>query len=616
MTIATGPKSPAPRVGRSYAWQLETAATALLATVGLLAEYGFYTPLMDDRHCQALRLAAVILFLARQVADARRCSKTVHWVGRCWLEVAALPAAAIAAGTVGAPVLATAITAGAIYVAVRQTSLWALAMLDRALRPATGLARGWQSIHPMISSYLLMVILGGALLALPAATASDHRNAPYTHLLNSLFMAGSAATGTGLSVYDFPAEYTLFGRIVVLVLMQAAGLAAMIFGTVFGLTVTRSLWPKESFRAGAPDMPRLVRIVKAIVLVSFSLEALGAVLLYPLWSQEPGVLGRVFRSVFLAVGAFCNTGLSLERNSLVDMGGFWQVYGVVMPLIVLGGLGFPVLYEAAFRLGGAGRRLTQAAWPLSPDRWSLHTRLVLSVTLCLLVIGTAGLAFFETPWRHGGFWYVGRSNMLSADDSIQTSLQTMRGHSGDQRLYDALFQSASVRTAGLKTVLVKPGAISPASLTLMMGLMLIGGSPGSAAGGFHTVALAILVAAIVSSFRRRSQPTIMGAVIPDNAVRRVFAVFFAGLGWLMLTILVLAHMQRTDFLTLTFEAVSAFSTNGLSLGLTQSLTAVSKVMLLLTMLAGRVGPLALMVAMLGHEGSQPSGTVAEPVIVA
>ncbi len=419
------------------------------------------------------------------------------------MEVIAGPAAAVAAAlATGAAVIPTAISAGAIYVVLRETAVWAGTLRDRAVEAATESAARWRAVRLMIATYLLMVIVGGALLWLPSATVSDHRNSPYTHLLNSLFMAGSAATCTGLSVYDFAAEYTAFGKAVSLVLMQVGGLAIMVFGTLFGLMVAQRLWPRQVDGSGGWDARRLGRLVKSIVIVSLGLEAIGAVLLYPATAGEPSLVWRGFESVFLAVSAFCNVGLCPQPNSLVGMAGVWQVYGVILPLIVLGGIGFPVLYELGHRLKGFKRSDGSGLLPLARDRWSLHSRLVTRMMLSLIIIGSLGFLFFETPWARSGFWYVGRGNLLNTADAVQTSGQTMRGHDAGRRFQDAIFQSVAARTTAFKTVQVKTGAINPASLTLMMGLMLIGGAPGSTAGGFHVIPLAILLMVAAGTLSR------------------------------------------------------------------------------------------------------------------
>lgn len=619
---AATPSQPPGRQAARDSTQLVLPLLSALAIASLIAEYGFYTPLLAPPICLAVQVVLLALFLTDQITRARRCTDPGHWFSRCWLEVIAGPAAALVGAVVtGTPALATAITAGTIYLALRLPAVWSTRLVQRVTKDsvvagAETASSSWHPIRPIVATYLLLTILGGILLALPAATVSDHRNAPYTHLLNSLFMAGSAATCTGLSVYDFAGEYTLFGKIVTLTLIQAGGLAIMIFGTLLGLAVARSLTPGPADKSPW-DLPRMRRIVKAIVFATLGLESVGAVLLYSMWSSDMTILDRVFHSVFLAISAFCNAGLCPDADSLIPLAGYWQVYEVILPLALLGSLGLPVLYECAWHLRGPSGRGSRESLilPLRPGRWSLHASIVLAVTITLIVVGAAGLYFFETPWRHGGFWYISNSDLLNKADVVQTSIQSMRGHSPFQRGYDAVFQSVAARTAGFKTVLVKPGEISPASLTLLMGLMLIGGAPGSTAGGFHVVPLAILALAVVSTLRGRRQLSLGGQIIPDGLVRRVLAIFFVGICWLGLTVLVLVHMQRADFLTLVFEATSAFSTNGLSLGVTPYLTVVSKIVLLLSMLAGRMGLLVLMLAMTGKDEPSAAESSAETLIV-
>ncbi len=630
MTLLTAPQIAAPRTGERRWLDLVGAVCAALGAVALLAEYGFNDPPVPVYACWLAEGAAVAAFLGSRVVGLRGAVYKAGFLRRYWLDLALVPGAGVVAAVWGtgsgagpeagvilaavrqAGLAALAATqAGAIYVAIRQAGLVALAIAGRAagcvVRPVS---RG-RCIRLMLGWYLGLIVVGGLLLALPKATTADHRNSPNTHLLNSAFAATSAACTAGLNVYEMPADYTLFGQIVILVLIQAGGLGMLVVGTLFGMLVVRELSGEPGGTAWM-DAGRARRIIGAIVGTAVALEAAGAVLLWPVWADEPTVFSRGFHAVFGAVGAFCNTGFTLQKDSLVGVSGFWQVYGVILPLSVLGGLGFPVLYEIVHRVRGRGAG-EGALLPLPARGWSVHTRLAVATSLCLVMAGTVGLLLFETPGRIG-YWYVGRGNLLSQQNATQLSPEWMRSHEGPQRLYDAVFLATAGPGAGLRTVPVDPGAMSPASEFLLMLLMLVGGGPASTAGGIKTVALAVLVLYGCSVLRGRRRVEAFGWEISAGVVRRVLGLLLAAGAWLMVTILVLAHIERATFLAVAFEAVSALSTNGLSLGLTAGLTAGGKGMVIFTMLAGKLGPLGLMVWLAGRdEGGEPG--VSEGIVL-
>lgn len=607
MALAAARQISHPPMNQDRLTQRILLAAALLAGAGLLAEHGFYTPLLPIALCQAVQAVAVVLLLVCRGVPAVHELVRHKRVSRYWLDLAIVPAAVLAAAWQDLSPWVTALAAGSMYLVARQAGLETLAVARRivAATSAGAVSRG-RAIGLLLGSYLLLIVLGGGLLALPAATISDHRNAPYTHSLNSLFTATSAATLTGLSVYDFAGEYTRFGQIVVLALVQVGTLGILTFGTLFGMLLVRRLLSAD---ARQPDADRQWKLVKVLAAATIGLQAVGAVLLYPLWAEQVDGLDRLLYPVFHAVSAFGNAGFSPDPANLVELGTAWQVYGVILPLMVLGGLGFPVLYEIAWRArtGLAPNRSgsDEALLPLPPRGWSIHTRLVLAATIWLVVIGTLGLLFFETRWSHGGWWFAGKAQLLAVEDAVRASPQSMAGHNGPQRFFDGLFQSISARTAGFKTVLLKTGAISPASLLLLMLLMLAGGSPASTAGGIKTITLAVVLLAGAAVIRRRRGVRVDGQALPGETVRLAAVLMLGMFGWLALTILVLAHMQRSDFLVVAFEAVSAISTTGWTLGLTPSLTMVGKVMVLLTMLVGRLGPLVLVLLAAGAEPAQP-----------
>ncbi len=355
MTLLTTPQTAPPATGRPPWLDLAETAWAVLGTAGLLAEYAFNEPPVSLHVCRLAQTVAVLVFLSGWMVGLCQAVDKAAFLRRRWLDLAVVPAAAIAAVARGSVGGLAALQAGAIYVAIRQAGLIVQEAARRAADCVAGPLSRRRPVRLILTWYLSLTVLGGLLLALPKATTADHRNSPYTHLLNSTFTAASATCDVGLNVYELPGDYTLFGQTVILALVQAGGLGMLVAGTLFGMLLVRRLSGEPSGPA-ASDPQRIRRIIGMIAGTALGLEAVGAVLLYPIWSDEPTVFSRTFHAVFHAVGAFCNAGFSLQKDSLVTGSGLWQVYGVILPLSVLGGLGFPVLYEAAKRLLGAGGR--------------------------------------------------------------------------------------------------------------------------------------------------------------------------------------------------------------------------------------------------------------------
>ena len=297
--------------------------------------------------------------------------------------------------------------------------------------------------------------------------------------------------------------------------------------------------------------------------------------MYSMWSGDPSIQHPWFHAVFHAVSAFCNAGFALQSDSLVSLRGAWQVYIVIMPLIVLGGLGFPVLYELASRLWHRVRPVSRRR------RLSLHTRIVLATSLTLIVLGAAVL-------------WLGEWTAHSGDGQ-------MAAMSAGPRFLAALFQSISARTAGFNTISLDPGHLSPGSHFLLCLLMFVGGSPGSTAGGVKTVTVTVMALAIVATLRRRENVESFARTIPAKLVRRAAAIIMLSFALVSVATLVLCYSESAGLRDVLFESVSAFGTVGLSTGLTPHLTSFGRGVIIVLMFVGRVGPLTMLLALAGRE---------------
>jgi trk system potassium uptake protein TrkH len=438
--------------------------------------------------------------------------------------------------------------------------------------------------NPTIGLIVLFVILicaGAGLLMLPKAHNLDHMS-----VTDAFFTATSATCVTGLIVVDTGRDFTMIGQTIILILIQLGGLGIVVFGAVLALLLGQALSVKESLAMqdllNTQTLRNISMMIGFIFLGTVVIEAIGAVALMPMWDNvllsAPAPEMRWFYSVFHSVSAFCNAGFSLFNKSLIDYDASFGVYTVLAPLIILGGLGFGVLYNlthvAADHVKRFFRRKLNPASALSmgiPQRLQLQTKIVLATSLILIITGAVLLMLFE-------------------------HFSTITEHHGQFRI--ALFQSVTARTAGFNTVDIS--SLSEASKLILMMLMFIGGSPGSTAGGIKTVTLAIVIMVIYATLRKRREVEIFKRSIRMGVVGRAITVMllFAGLLILMTMLLTLAeHNSGWSLLDLAFETGSALGTVGLSTGVTPTLTTAGKWVIIVTMLVGRLGPLTLLVGL-------------------
>jgi trk system potassium uptake protein TrkH len=401
--------------------------------------------------------------------------------------------------------------------------------------------------------------------------------------LDALFTATSAVCVTGLVVVDTATYFTPAGQAYLLLLIQLGGLGIVTFTTLAVLALGRRLsLHHEAVAARVADVAPEVdfrELVRAIVLFTLAFEAVGAAVLFLLWFPRFG-LEAAWHAAFQAVSAFCNAGLSTFSDSLVGMRESPLALLTIMTLIVLGGLGFLALEEIRMwhRWRREGRTL----------RISLHTRLVLVVSALLIVGGWIAYSLLE--------W----SNQLADLSPLDRSL-------------NALFMSVTARTAGFATI-DYAGASDGANFVTIL-LMSIGGSPGSTAGGLKTTTAAAIVLLALARLRGRSVTSVAHRTIPSDTTQRAVGLFVANFGIVTAAILFFAvtHLEARSagagpgFLHYMFEAVSAFNTVGLSMGGTDALQPEGKLLAILLMYVGRVGPLALAAAIALHPVEKTPG---------
>lgn len=420
----------------------------------------------------------------------------------------------------------------------------------------------------LIFSFLIIIAVGTGLLTLSSAA----RERPAS-LVDALFTATSAVCVTGLTVVDTGGFYSPFGQVVILILIQLGGLGIMTFSVFFYLLLGRSIGfrDRKIIQDTLTQFPirDIYVLLKGILLYTAALELTGALLLFIGWRDTFPPLRNLYFSLFHAVSAFCNAGFSLFSNSLVAFQTNLPINLTISSLIILGGIGFIVLREVAEM--GFQKNV--------PFGLSLHSKVVLTTSAVLIVLGTLSILFIE------------RNSTLA------------RFSLGEQVLI-SYFQSVTSRTAGFNTIPIL--SLSNASSFILILLMFVGASPGSCGGGVKTTNLATLVALAYSRYRGGDRANLFRRTIPHETVSRSISIILASVcAVIIVTTLLLvtqlgdiSHTEsRGQFLEYLFEAVSAFGTVGLSMGATSKLDLVGKLIIIITMLLGRLGPLTLAFAM-------------------
>lgn len=415
-------------------------------------------------------------------------------------------------------------------------------------------------IIPVI--FLIIIFVGTLLLMLPAASKSGEG----TGFTDALFTATSATCVTGLVRFDTCTHWSTFGQVVILCLIQTGGIGFMsiplwlvsLTGHKIGLN-SRVLMQNS---ISAPQVGGMVRLTRFLLLGTFVMEGLGALLLSAVFIPKYGPGKGIYYSVFHAISAFCNAGFDLmggeqQFSSLVTMGNNWYLNLVIMILIIVGGLGFFVWRDLV---------VTRFHF----KKCKLHTKIVLTTSIILIIAGAVIIFLME-------FGEIGT-----------------QGKSIPEQMLNAVFQSVTARTAGFNTVdLTK---LTEGSIFMMIMLMLVGGSPGSTAGGMKTTTIAVLTISIISIFRRKKSEEAFGRRMEEGVLRTSACVFMIYLFLISASAMLISKLENVTMLTALFETTSALGTVGLTLGITSQLGMLSKLLLALLMFVGRVGSLTILMA--------------------
>lgn len=415
------------------------------------------------------------------------------------------------------------------------------------------------SSQVIILGFAGVILLGSLLLMLPVSTQDGH-GAVFS---DALFTATSAVCVTGLIVQDTATYWSVFGQTVIILLIQIGGMGVITVAVAITIFSGKKISLKQRSTMqeaiAAPKVGGIVRLTGFILKMTLVFELTGAVVMSPVFCKELGFFKGIWYSVFHSISAFCNAGFDLmgvktPYSSLTYFASHPVMNLVVMLLIIIGGIGFMTWDDICVN-------------KLRIKKYRMQSKVVLTTTFFLILLPALYFFFFEFTDSPMG-----------------------------KRIWGSLFQSVTPRTAGFNTMDLNQ--ISEAGLAIMMILMLIGGSPGSTAGGMKTTTLAVLVSTAASVFRRREHTQFFGRRIPEDTVRNAATILTMYLTMFLGGAFVISHVEELPLLTCLFETASAVGTVGLTLGITPELGLLSQGILILLMYFGRVGGLTLVFAAL------------------
>ena len=410
----------------------------------------------------------------------------------------------------------------------------------------------------VLLGFAIVIILGSLILLIPQMTQSGKIS-----YIDAVFTSTSAICVTGLVVQDTPTYFSDLGKIVILIFMQIGGLGIMTVGSIFGLILGRKIHIRDKFYIntsfGSKQPFSASKFFMVIAGTTFTIEFIGFIIMTAIlyFNQFYPLKASMTFSLFHTVSAFCNAGFSLYSNSLQSFSSNIPLNLIFMVLIVLGGIGFPVISEIiSFR---------------RTKHFSLHAKVVMIATASLLAAGA--VIFFLLEFKNP---------------------ESIANRPLSAKILASFFQSVTARTAGFSTTNI--ARLNPATIFFLTLLMFIGASPGGTGGGIKTTTFVAVTAGGLSSIRGRSEVTLLKRKLPSSLIYRALTLTIAATVLIIISTIGILVFERYSLKEVLFEVVSAFGTVGLSTGITPALSTPSKIILILTMYIGRIGISTLSVA--------------------
>ena len=410
----------------------------------------------------------------------------------------------------------------------------------------------------LIPSFLFLIVVGSLLLSLPIS-----QNATKVPYIDCLFTATSSVCVTGLVTVATYSTWSFFGKLIIIILIQMGGLGFMTFATLIALVMGRRITLKDRLiikeQTNSIDMQGMVKLIRYILISTFTIETIGAFLLMTKFVPMYGFKG-IFYSFFHSISAFCNAGFDiLGPNSLIDINTNFFILLVIGLLIVIGGIGFNVILDILHN-------------GFDFKKFSLHSKIVLTTTVLMLSI-TSVLIFameFLNPETIGN---------LSLTDKISNSV----------------FQAVTLRTAGFSAI--DQSKLLDSSSVLSILNMFIGGSPAGPAGGIKTTTFALLIIVALSEIKGQEDVEVFNRRIRFSQVKKALAIITLSMVWVIFVTFAILVIDKAKYLDVVYEVVSAFGTVGLTRSLTPTLNIISKILIISTMYIGRVGSLTILFAL-------------------
>ncbi|MBU5488759.1 TrkH family potassium uptake protein [Clostridium sp. MSJ-8] len=421
--------------------------------------------------------------------------------------------------------------------------------------------RRFNEVQILALGFIIIILVGALILSLPISS----RSGKSTNFLDSLFTATSSVCVTGLITLDTGTYWNTFGQSVILFLIEIGGLGFMSLTTFIYIIIGKKITLRDRMivqeAINVFDIQGIVRMVKGILLFTVIVQGIGAIALGFIFIPDYGLSKGIFYSIFHSVSAFCNAGFDLigNFNSITGYNTNTLFILVISALVIIGGLGFSTIsniYQTRNR-----------------KRLSVNTKLVITTTITLLAIGT--IAFFFLEYNNP---------------------ETLGNMTFKNKLLNAFFSAVTPRTAGFNSI--STGGMTDSSKILTIMLMFIGGSPGSTAGGIKTTTIGLIILTIICVIKGRDDTEAFGRRFSKEIVYKAFTLFAIAIGivFVVTFILVIAE-QGEDYIDLLYEATSAFGTVGITTGVTQRLDVIGKIVIIISMYIGRVGPLTIIFAL-------------------
>lgn len=407
--------------------------------------------------------------------------------------------------------------------------------------------------------FFIVILIGGIILSLPISSAKGEP----TNFIDAVFTSTSAVCVTGLITLDTGTHWNIFGQTIIMILIEIGGLGFMSFTTLAAIILGKKITLRERLilqdAMNAFNIQGLVKMVQYILIFTISTQLIGALIFSTQFVPEFGLGRGIFLSVFHSISAFCNAGFDLFGNSLMNYNSNLIVILGASALIIVGGLGFAVWMELL--------NLRKVR------KLSLHSKVVILMTITLLFGGAILMFIFENK-----------------------NPQTMAQMSMWDKILNSFFASVTPRTAGFNSIATDGMTTAGQFLTVI--LMFVGGSPGSTAGGVKTTTIGVLIVAVICVIRGKEDVQVFNRRFTKDLVYKAITLFFIGATLVITVTMILSYTEPgQSFMTLIYETTSAFATVGLTLGFTPKLSEVGKILIMLMMYLGRVGPLTVVLAL-------------------